>query len=232
MEKIVRNTLADQIAEQIQTEIIRGTWKPGDRLPSENRLAEMLGVSRMSLRSGIQKCNALGITETHIGDGTYVRDFSMRSYFSNITRMNMVNAGPKEINDARYMIQIGSVLFALQDGIDEERIRKLETLYQIMEESERQNDMEAFHQADMDFHMEICRLGNNPLIDSVYDAMEYLLSDIVRMNTEKSVEYYSGIEMVHRHHRQLLDAIRTKDIKALIQAVWESRARASEYYRE
>ena len=51
MKKIVRTNLTAQISSYIQDEIIKGTWKPGEKLPSETELAETLGVSRMSLRS-------------------------------------------------------------------------------------------------------------------------------------------------------------------------------------
>ncbi|MEJ2560121.1 MAG: GntR family transcriptional regulator, partial [Anaerolineae bacterium] len=46
---------------------------PGDRLPSERELALEFGVSRASIREAIKALTALGLLETRIGDGTYVR---------------------------------------------------------------------------------------------------------------------------------------------------------------
>ena len=56
MKKFVKSSLVDQIFDYIQGEIIHGTWKPGEKLPSETELAASLEVSRMSLRSAIQRC--------------------------------------------------------------------------------------------------------------------------------------------------------------------------------
>lgn len=46
MKKFVKSSLVDQIFDYIQGEIIHGTWKPGEKLPSETELAASLEVSR------------------------------------------------------------------------------------------------------------------------------------------------------------------------------------------
>lgn len=87
MPKIMKTSLTDQIFDYIQGEIVKGTWKPGEKLPSETELAASLGVSRMSLRSAIQRSCAMGLTETRVGEGTFVRNFSLRSYFAQLYRL-------------------------------------------------------------------------------------------------------------------------------------------------
>ncbi len=52
--------LADDIVQQIETMILEGTLKAGERLPAERVLAERFGVSRPSLREAIQKLVAKG----------------------------------------------------------------------------------------------------------------------------------------------------------------------------
>ena len=51
MPKFVKSSLVDQIFDYLQSEILKGTWAPGEKLPSETELAASLDVSRMSLRS-------------------------------------------------------------------------------------------------------------------------------------------------------------------------------------
>lgn len=50
--------LADDIVAQLETMILEGTLKAGERLPAERALAESFGVSRPSLREAIQKLAA------------------------------------------------------------------------------------------------------------------------------------------------------------------------------
>lgn len=61
-------TIHDKIKDQIDG----GTWKIGQRLPSERDLAEEFGVSRMTLRQGITLLVEEGILQRKVGSGTYV----------------------------------------------------------------------------------------------------------------------------------------------------------------
>ncbi len=49
--------------------------RPGDALPSERRLAEVLGVSRPAVREALKRLSAAGLVEVRQGDATTVRDF-------------------------------------------------------------------------------------------------------------------------------------------------------------
>lgn len=232
MKKIVRTNLSVQIANYIQDEILKGTWKPGEKLPSENELALSLGVSRMSLRNAIQRCNAMGLTETRVGEGTFVCNFSLRSYFDELNRMRLLGESPNEINDLRCILQIGSVRLAMADGISEEKIREMEELLAMMEEAASKNDMDAFHEADMQFHRASCRLCRNGLLYKIYDAVEFLLDDATKENVERSVKRNEGFQFVLAHHRDMMESIRTGDIDRFIKAMMDSRERSCRYYSE
>lgn len=61
-----------QVREQIEAAIERGDYGPGDRLPSERELGEMMGVSRVSVREAIRSLEALELVEVHHGRGCFV----------------------------------------------------------------------------------------------------------------------------------------------------------------
>jgi len=73
--------LADDIVAQLETMILEGTLKAGERLPAERVLAERFGVSRPSLREAIQKLAAKGLLISRHGGGTFVAE-SLGSTFS------------------------------------------------------------------------------------------------------------------------------------------------------
>ncbi|MCC8060312.1 MAG: GntR family transcriptional regulator [Clostridiales bacterium] len=230
MKKIVRTNLTAQISSYLQDEILKGTWKPGEKIPSENELAESLGVSRMSLRNAIQRCNAIGLTETRVGEGTFVRDFNLRSYFSELYHMRLLGDNPNEINDLRSILQIGSIRLAFTDGVSQEEISQLEMLGKQMEQAAADNDLDAFHKADIQFHRSACRLCHNKLLYSIYDAVEFLLDGTTRTNVEHSVQMASGFSNVLSHHHEMLESIRTQDIDRFVKAMMESRERSRRYY--
>lgn len=64
--------LYERVRQTITTWISNGTYLPGDRLPSEARLAEELCVNRLTVRRAIEELARAGAVESRQGSGTYV----------------------------------------------------------------------------------------------------------------------------------------------------------------
>ena len=65
-----------QIEEQLGDRIESGALAPGERLPPERDLADVLGVSRMTVRQALASLAARGLVERGVGRGTFVREAS------------------------------------------------------------------------------------------------------------------------------------------------------------
>jgi len=65
-------TIVESIVDQIVEQIHQGKLNPGDRLPSERHLIEMLGVSRSSVREALQGLMVMGLVESRPGQGSFV----------------------------------------------------------------------------------------------------------------------------------------------------------------
>lgn len=61
------------IYNQLFQMILEGNFRQGEKLPGENQLAEMLGVSRMTLRQAINILCEDGIVERKQGNGNFVK---------------------------------------------------------------------------------------------------------------------------------------------------------------
>lgn len=230
MAKIVRASLTDQIFDYIKEKITSGEWASGQKLPSETELSETLGVSRMSLRSAIQKANVLGLTETQVGEGTFVKDFSMASYFKELYSSNILSRDYNEINDFRMLLQIGSVRLAFEKPTLTEDLHELENIYGEMEKVAERQDISTFHKLDNQFHHCVIKLCNNELMLMLYNALEDSLNEVTARNVERSIEEYGGYDYILNFHRTLLSAIQEKDIQKFIDAEMSSRARSYRYY--
>ena len=77
-EAIRKNKVYEEVAKQIERLILK-KLKPGDKLPSERELAEMLQVSRSSIRDAIRGLELMGMVEPRQGAGTIVRELSAES---------------------------------------------------------------------------------------------------------------------------------------------------------
>lgn len=230
MERITRINLTDQISKHLQDQISSGVWKPGDKLPSETELAEQLGVSRMSLRNAIQRCNAIGLTETRVGEGTFVRKFNLRSYFCDLYAMRLLGKNPVEINDLRCVLQIASMKLALVKGIDQKDLDQLEKIEQQMNNMIEKNDVYGFHEADMQFHRTICRLCHNEPLYIIYDAVEFILDDVTRQNVERSLQNTKSFSSVHKFHQDIMESVRKQDFDRFVEVMIASRDRSISYY--
>jgi GntR family transcriptional regulator len=64
--------LYERVRQSIAASIADGTHTPGDKLPSESRLAEDLGVNRLTVRRAIEDLARAGVVESRQGSGTFV----------------------------------------------------------------------------------------------------------------------------------------------------------------
>ena len=68
--------LHHQVFLVLQDGITECRYAPDEALPSEEELAKRFGVSRVTIRSAMEKLDALGLVERRQGVGTFVRELS------------------------------------------------------------------------------------------------------------------------------------------------------------
>src|SRR3546814_14386181 len=73
-QEIPRERVADRIASELLRMISSGELAPGERLPGERQLADMMGVSRVSVRAALQQLKAQGLVTAVQGGGTRITD--------------------------------------------------------------------------------------------------------------------------------------------------------------
>src|SRR6201993_3774606 len=73
--KLVRTSrLYEQIVQQIEESIVKGSLKPGDQLPAERELAQRFGVSRTAVREAVKALREKGLVEAFSGRGPFTPD--------------------------------------------------------------------------------------------------------------------------------------------------------------
>src|SRR6266508_5323078 len=75
LQPVARRSVPDEVFEQNVADVVDGELAPGETLPSERRLAEVLRVSRPAVREALQRMAQAGLVEVRQGDATTVRDF-------------------------------------------------------------------------------------------------------------------------------------------------------------
>lgn len=102
--RITRRSVPDEVFDQILAEVVGGERKPGDSLPSERDLAEVLGVSRPAVREAIQRMTQAGLVEVRQGDGTTVLDFRRHAGLDLLSRL-LLRRGELDLAVARSVLE-------------------------------------------------------------------------------------------------------------------------------
>ncbi|MBQ6642215.1 MAG: FadR family transcriptional regulator [Saccharopolyspora sp.] len=71
--EVNRSRLYEQVLAQLREHIAAEGLRTGDRLPPERRLAELLGVSRASVKQAVVALESEGVVQVCHGNGTYLR---------------------------------------------------------------------------------------------------------------------------------------------------------------
>jgi GntR family transcriptional repressor for pyruvate dehydrogenase complex len=203
-----------QIAAAIKREILEGTLKPGDRLPSEERLAELFGVSRPTVRAALQELSSAGtvVVQRGRGGGYRVSAFSLDSLQTTVTEFIALSLvvealAPPQFMEVRHEFELLSAASAARRRTDAqlERLQVIEERVEnIISDPTTEDPRQAF-ELDLDFHRQLAEAANNPLIVSFEGAMtavlHYLFGSGVSVPPEQAL---GGIN-------EIIEAVRSED---------------------
>ena len=197
--------VGDAVFDQLKKLILSGEWTPGTRIPPENALQQQFGVSRISVRSALERLKSLGLIESRQGSGTFVCSSGGSDHiFDGIIPVYVQgNRDMIEILDFRLAIECAAARLACQ-RMSQQDLARLNRLYVQMRQSV--NDADRIAELDLDFHLQIVRLSHNRYLYQV----EQILRDILSANFRKVIDAIGpGIGI--RFHELILDAFARKD---------------------
>ena len=193
---------AEHIADRLVTAIALGEFVPGQRLPRERELAQMLGVGRMSVREALHRLAGAGYVEIVRGrnGGAYVQR-SWGPSSAEIVRRTLVPnwAEFEQLFDLRTLIEglIGRTAAERHTAADAGPIREALQAYQ------RAGDREASRAADHALHSAIAAATGNPFLANLSNQIR------TQVSLGFEAEPYSDRlrELALEQHAELVDAV-------------------------
>jgi DNA-binding FadR family transcriptional regulator len=158
-------TLAALVARKLEALIISGEWKVGDRIPTELELMQRLQVSRNTLREAISSLVHVGLLESRVGDGTYVR---AQSELEAPLIRRARRAGAADAVEFRAVLERAAARFAAERRTSAD-VAKLRELLQRQRQAGLAANRTAYAQADHELHRAILSCSGNTLLAEVYD---------------------------------------------------------------
>jgi GntR family transcriptional regulator, transcriptional repressor for pyruvate dehydrogenase complex len=201
-----RETVSMEISRRLLAYLLAGDIKPGERIPSERRLAEALGVGRSVVREALKSLTLLGLIDVRQGDGTYLRGTESDLLPQSIEWGLML--GQKRTLDLvearRHLEEVLAGLAATRRT--DEDLAALHDLLQAMRDSS--GDPDAFVAADIAFHLRVTQAAGNETLGSVISGIRSLLQVWISRVMHSAGSYAPSVA----EHEAILASLEAGDV--------------------
>lgn len=199
-----RKDLTGSLVALFKRLIAEGVLSPGDRLPPERELAEMVGVSRSSLRQALKVLESMGVISQRVGSGTTLNPVAASILAEPLQFLILLDGITfHELLEARLIVEPELAARAAVLGTAEDQ-QALERAIAQMEESVA--DADRFIASDLEFHQAVYRAAGNRVCTMLFTVVHQSLEELVRFTS-----VLTKPEHTIRLHRRILTAIRRRD---------------------
>ena len=208
---------SDRVIEYVETMIMAGKLRAGNRLPTERELARMLDVSRTAVREGIRLLEISGIVECRQGSGNYIAQRFDRTLERILTMMYALDElNQTQIREFRYAAERQALTLAVGNIREEDRELLLQylqgLLYGKTEEEQSENDRLL--------HQQLVLMSGNRLVIANYMALNRIIErgirDVRKRIHDQSPERFEQFLEVHK---MLVNAVLDGDLERAKEAL-------------
>ncbi|ANC05116.1 FadR/GntR family transcriptional regulator [Pseudomonas machongensis] len=206
---------AHDLVSSLTQQLLLGTFKPGDKLPSENTLVREYGVSRTVVREALSKLQAAGLVQARHGIGTFVIERQARSG---------LRVGPENAASVRDLLELRIGLEGQAAALAALR-RNDRQLAQMRQALDDYQDLAAAGdsciEADRRFHLLIAEATGNLYFSEMMAQLGDGLIPRKRMaQAERAGANLAGhAYLANLEHEAILNAIRRQDPEAARAAI-------------
>lgn len=221
--KLKHKRCTSHVVDEVMRAFQSGRLGIGDKLPSEQELADQTGVSRPSVREALSVLRFVGILDTRVGDGTYVNAVPAESGEVELqqTRIRQIleeSENPFEALEARRALESNLVAYAAQRRSSEDLADLREALDQIIACTDRE-DIDGLLHADKQFHLIVARACRNTLLEQIIVWLLELLEEGMwpHIKVKLLLESERHMEETRFSHQNIFDSIVVQDVQLAVE---------------
>lgn len=207
MKPVQKHRTASLVAEQIRQFMEERQLKPGDRLPTERELTEMLKVGRTSLREGLRLLEADGLIEVRAGEGIFAGELSVDYFLRPVAVTSLLRISARETREllhVRKILEAEAASLAARHAKDSE----CETLERIAKRiGESLDDPSKFIPNDMTFHITLVKSSGSTVLSRLYLAV----IDMLVAQERLTVRLPGVMQKAFEDHLAIVRAIAKRD---------------------
>ncbi|MDY0910750.1 FadR/GntR family transcriptional regulator [Microbacterium sp. CFBP9034] len=200
------------VLERIETDLLDGRLRPGDRLPPERELASTLGVGRSSVREALRVLEVMGLIRTGTGSGP--------------TSGAIIIATPRGGMSALLRLQVAAQGFPLDDVVRTRLVLESAVIDALASDPDRDTGdarsvvdaMDAadltpaeFLSLDAQLHLALAEASGNVVIAAMMAGLRTAIESYVQAGAEGIADWDAAAARLRREHRSILDAVDAGD---------------------
>ncbi len=165
-------TTFEETVERLGTAIRLSLLPPGAQLPPERDLAELLGISRSTLRQALTALTQSGhlVSVRGRGGGWFVAECPPRDLARRVDLADW-----RELLDYRVAIEVGAVMLAAERA----QPADLSRLREHVEWMQDVGDFERFRQHDVFFHLAVAEAAASPRLVAAMTEVQGGMSELI-----------------------------------------------------
>ena len=204
-------SLVESVVARISREIYAGDFAAGEKLPTEQKMTQTLGVSRTVIREAMSRLQAAGLVKTCHGVGTFVLEPEQTIPGSALAEPSLVTMyDVLDMLEFRICLETQAAGLAAVKRTDKDLERSesfLQLFLRQMEEGSTAID------ADMEFHKQIGRATGNRYFEDFYlfigdNTLPRKRLEIGQYAAESKEAY---LMRIHLEHQAIHDALARSD---------------------
>ena len=211
-------TVVESIVEQLVEQIQSGALNPGDKLPSERQLVDMLGVGRSSVREALQGMVMMGLVEIRPGQGTFIKH-NLYHHIPDWSSADLSNSLQRDMRlqliEARRMIEVMIVATAAQRAT-EGHLSRLRGAFDDYTDAIVSGDFanRRYVTAHRDFHLALADITQNTFFVLLVDTLLQAVPETLR---KREFTLPEDVDLIGRQtaiHEDIMESVVSGDAQA------------------
>jgi len=226
---------SDQIVESVKSWVALNRVQPGDRLPNERELMEQFECSKGTVREALKSLEVQGLISVRTGpNGGAILERVPYEKASELLRnfLHFEQPSGPEIYALRTLVEpeIAALATARVTELD---LCALDALVKRCEVAPKTFD-ERIEQriAELDFHVLLAQRCNNPMLAFIGRFLNDMLRDLVIFKKAALPEQLEFSCANFKYHKQLVEAIRARDVPGARKLMHDHMKSAEHFNRE
>jgi len=192
--------------QQLKAFIAQGGYSPGDRLPAERKLIDTLGITRASLRKGLDTLEREGAIWRHVGKGTFVSTRDDSGTFLQLTELSQ-QVTPVQMMRARLSLEPAIAREAAVNA-------SAESVNKICDARDRAvaaSSWDSYEESDDALHRCVAESTGNILLLSLFDHLNQVRRAVAWRQVVRKTDRPSRQHPSFTEHDLLVAAIEARD---------------------